>query len=193
MTLDEYRDAWNAQDTGEELPGDEELVAVVQRQADAFDRTIRRRDRLETLVGVVVALFFGFEAVTATTWLERAGAATVILAAAFIAWWLRRARTSDAPGAGLPVADRIRAERDKVDAQIRLLESVLWWYLAPLGLGITLFILGQGAGATVTVGSLTVVVIVCGIIWRLNQRAVRCELRPRRERLSRLLAQLREA
>ncbi|MGK7312511.1 MAG: hypothetical protein ACN0LA_09750 [Candidatus Longimicrobiales bacterium M2_2A_002] len=197
MTLDAYRDAWNRQDVNDrDRPTDEELVAMTERRAADFDRTIRRRDRLETLAAVVVILVFGFEAVTATAWLERTGAAIVVVASAFIVWWLRRTRSGsgsvagDASAAVLPVAERVRLERDSVDAQIRLLESVLWWYLAPLALGISLFILGLGTGTLLTVASLVGLIIVYAVIWRINQRTVRRELRPRRERLSRLLGQL---
>ena len=195
MTLDDYREAWQEQDlsVGAE-PDEEELLARVREQSEAFERRIRRRDLLETLAAVLVAGLFGYEAATAATWLARIGAAIVVLSSGFVVWWMRRARKAGpARAADRSVADRLRAERERVEAQIRLLDTVVWWYLAPPTVGATLFIVGLGAGTAGTLVSLAVVAAVFGAIWYLNRRAVRTHLRPRRDELIRLLEELEEA
>lgn len=53
------------------------------------------------------------------------GAALVMAGSVLIWWTLRRARSSHDAGAEPSVAERLRAARGKVDAQIGLLESVL--------------------------------------------------------------------
>lgn len=194
MTLDDYRDAWReSPDPDREGADEEELLAFVREQSAAFEKKIRRRDLLETLAVVVVAAFFGYELVTATSWLVRAGAALVIAGGAFVVWWLHRARRAGPDRAGdRPVAEQLRAQRERLDIQIRLLKSVLWWYLAPLAAGAVLFAVGQGTPVWSTALTLGVVAVVCVVVWRLNQRAVERKLGPRRRELTRLLEQLDE-
>lgn len=191
MTLDDYREAWQEQNGSLEAGPDEaELLADVQERAEAFDRKIRRRDLMELLAAVLVVPAFAYELATAGSWLTGAGALVVILSSLFILLWLWRARhRSRRPTAGRPVAERLRILRDRVDAQVELLESVLWWYFLPLGVGVVLFMAGQSGPWFTAVGALGVLLLY-GWLWRLNQRAVRRDLWPRREQLTRLLRQL---
>lgn len=196
MSLDAYREAWKEGDAGGEvldgrsLP-EEELLARVRKRSEAFDRKIRRRDLRELVAGAFVVLAFGYGAITAGSWLTRAGALVVIAAALFIAWTLRRARAGEETvKAGRPVTESLRAQLEKVDVQIRLLENVLWWYVAPLAVGALLFAAGLGAGLWPTLLCAAVILTLSAYIWRLNLRAVERDLRPRRRRIERLLRKL---
>jgi len=194
MKLDDYRDAWRAYPAQDREGADEqELLDFVRERSEAFEKKIRRRDLLETLVAVVVAAFFGYELLTATSWLVRAGAALVIAGGGFIVWRLHHARRSRPERAGdRPLVAQLRADRGRVESQIRLLETVLWWYLAPLAAGAVLFVVGQSSATWSTALTLTVVALVCLVVWRLNHRTVERKLRPRRRELTRLLEQLGE-
>ena len=192
MSLDEYRDVWQQEaEDGDELAG-EELLSEVKERSQAFDRKIRRRDGLEIAAAVAVALLFGYEAVTAASWLARAGAGIIVAGAGLVVWRLRRARRNGgARLAGRPVAERLRAELEKVDAQIELLESVLWWYLGPPTAGAVLFVVGTGGGLdAVTLIAIALILAVGAVVWWLNQRAVRRDLRPRRRELAELLERI---
>lgn len=192
MTLDDYRDVWHQEtESGDEL-SEEELLSEVKERSEAFDRKIRRRDALEIAAAGAVVLLFGYEAVTAASWLARAGAGIVVAAAVLIAWRLRRARRDGgARLAGRPVADRLRAELGKVEAQIELLESVLWWYLGPPTAGAVLFVVGSGGGAGAgALIAIAAILAVDGFVWWLNRRAVRRDLRPRRRKLADLLERI---
>ena len=193
MTLDEYREIWQRQEPGGDAgPLNEEALSEVKERSREYDRKLFWRDVREIGVAVLGAVFFGYVALTAGSPLMRIGAAVVVAAAAFIVWKLRRARRNgDAELAGRPVANRLRARIERVERQIRLLESVLWWYLAPLGIGVALMLVSDGWGLW-TAGELLLLVIVYGYIWHLNQRAVRRCHRPRRQELARLLHRLEE-
>lgn len=192
MSLDEYREVWQQEDEDEGELAEEELLSAVKERSEAFDRKIRRRDGLEIAVAVAVVLLFGYEAVTAASWLARAGAGIIVAGAALIVWRLRRARRNGgARLAGRPVAERLRAELEKVDAQIELLESVLWWYLGPPTAGAVLFVVGTGGGLdAMTLVAIALILAVGAVVWRLNRRAVRRDLRPRRRELAELLERI---
>lgn len=194
MTLEEYRSAWQEHEERDVSDLDEEeLVESVAGRAAAFERKIRRRDLLEGVAAVVVVAFFGWQAATTPSALARVGAAVVVGGAGFVVWKLRRARREfGTDGVGRPVADRLRLHRRKVQAQIELLENILWWYLAPLAVGAGLFTVGIAEGPGEAAVALAVEAGIVGFVWWLNQRAVEKGLRPRREELDRLMEELED-
>lgn len=193
MTLDDYRDDWQEQESADDVGSMEEVLSEVKRRSREYDRKIFWRDVREVVAAVLVAGFFGFQAVTAEPVLARIGALIVVAGAVLIVWKLRRARANGQEElAGQPVSERLRAEIDKVESQIELLESVLWWYLGPAGIGIVLMVAAEGIEGWFEAVYLVAVLAFFGFVWWLNQRAVERSQRPRRRRLIRLLRQLEE-
>ena len=173
---------------------DSEILHLVQTQSDAYDRQIRQRDWTESIAAALVALFFGALAWLESSVLVTAGALLIVAGCVFIPWHLQRTRTRfAAPKAAEPVKQRLLRERDKVDAQIRLLQSVLWWYIAPVLSGLLLVTVGDNGWSTFTLVYGSVVIAGAIGIYVMNQRAVRTDLRPRRERLRELLEQVKES
>jgi len=195
MSLDEYAESWIESGSGGGEPAaGEELLARVRERSEAFERRIRRRDLRESAAAVFVVVVFGYETITAGSWLSRMGAALVMTGALYVMWRLRRARPDEDPAAaGRPVADRLRIRLRQVEEQVRLHETVLWWYLAPLGVGSVMFVVGLGSGLWATLTTLAVIAVLSEYVRRANGRLVRSDLRPRRERLARLLRELEEA
>lgn len=193
MTLDDWKDTWQAAEKGADSTlSDEALLRLVKEKSEAFDETIRRRDRREGIAAALVCLFFSLMLFD-PSWVVRIGALIVMGSSASIYWTLRRARTGYAPPApDQPVVETIRSEREKVAEQIRLLESVFWWYLLPLATGLFLVVGGNAGLSWFTLGYGAFVVALGGGIYYLNQREVRETLRPRREELTRLLRQVEE-
>lgn len=192
MKLDDLRERWQERETGGEGEAvDRELVERVRSRAEHLDRRIRRRDWLETVAGLVGSVPFVVVLLTHSSWLARIGAALVIVSGGYIVWRLHSTRRghSEPPGERT-LAASLRTERDRLDAQIELLQGVFWWYLAPLDAGLVLTVIGTaddaiGAGALLAaLGVLNVLVV-----W-LNRRAVRRHLEPRRRSAEDLLRQL---
>jgi hypothetical protein len=119
------------------------------------------------------------------------GAAIVALACVVIPVRLRLARRHR-PDPGLALAQSLRAELDRIRTQERLLGSVAWWYLAPLGAGVILFMAGAPVAPLFKVGYAAVVVAFFGWHLRLNLQAVRSDLRPVARELESWLAGLDE-
>lgn len=190
MSMDEH----GTTRTGEWLEGDgdgPELLARVKERSVAFDRRIRRRDLREVGAAIFVVVAFGYETITAGSWLSRMGAAVVMTGALYVMWKLRRARPGDAPEeAGRPVADCLRLHLRRVERQLELHETVLWWYLAPVAAGSMLFVAGLGGAPWATAITLAAIGLISAWVLRANRRFVRRELRPRRERIAGLLREL---
>ena len=89
----------------------------------------------------------------------------------------------------------------EVEHQIWLLKNVLWWYLLPPGIGFVAFSLGMVVstmrdlggglfGLSICAGVIGFFVFVFVGVYRLNQRAVRKELLPRKAELDELATSL---
>jgi hypothetical protein len=166
-----------------------EILALVKARAEEFDRSIRRRDKRELIAAVFVFVVFSVVLVSAS-WLTRVGAIIVLGGCILTYLMLRRANGQAQTTAGLPLAEMLRAERAKVDAQIRLLRRVLWWYVAPFAVGPILVFAGI-AGFGMMSAVYTVFAVALGAaIYHMNQQAVRNNLVPRRGELDRLLRQV---
>jgi len=166
---------------------DAELMRLVQEKSRTFDKRIWWRDVRESLAALVILVGFGWIAWT-TSGLAQLGALVIMGCGVYIPWHLykTRARHAQVPTDGA-VVERLRAEQAKVDAQIDLIQSIAVWYLAPLGVGALLLIVGADGWTWSSLGQ-AVVVVGAGIgAYLLNQRAVRNDLRPRRDELTNLI------
>ncbi|HEX6047906.1 MAG TPA: hypothetical protein VFZ21_01510 [Gemmatimonadaceae bacterium] len=192
MTLDDAKVDWDAQTPVWTL-SDDDVLALVRSEARRFDRRIRLRDWREMIAGGVGVALIAPVAVNGNT-LTRLGVAVLIVGFIGIAIKLHRARrVRGADRTDAPVAEMLRAERAKVEAQIRLLESVLWWYLAPIAIGVVMVFAGLDGPTWTTLGYAAVVGVMAWWIRRLNAYAARERLYPHRDELTRLLAQVSPA
>lgn len=190
MELEDLRSAWVRQgEAGAAADSSAELRRVRER-ARELTTTVARRDRLETLVALALLPLFAWVAYRTSRPVSRVGAAILVLACALIPLRLRWARGAT-PDPTLPTAEFLRRERERVQAQVRLLGSVLFWYLAPLGLGVVLLVGGSPGSAGWKIAYAVFVTAFFGWLLHLNRRAVATELEPRLQELDRMLAALR--
>ena len=173
---------------------DQEMLALVQSGARRLDRQIRHRDWRELIASAIVAVVIA-PAMLRGAILGRIGAAIILgglIVIAFRLWRARRLGGSGAVDLALPVAAALRAELERVNSQIALLQSAAWWYVTPLIGGAILLVVGTNAVRapwfTLTY-TLLAALLGWGII-ALNAYAVRRSLQPKREELTVLLTQL---
>lgn len=191
MTLDELDTEWRAANeaaaTSEQR---ERLIAATHRRVNRLWARIFRRDLRETIAAVFVALFFG-RYVIGTNLVVSMSAAWLVLWALKVIYKMHRARTIRMPAPpDAPVREFCRIELDRLSHQIRLLRSMLWWYIAPCMIGVNAFFIGHtGFGiASVVYGVATL--LLGWWLYALNRRAVAMELEPARTELANLLNQL---
>ena len=169
---------------------DDEILALVHTRTRRFRRQIRFRDWRELVASGVVAVMIAPAALRGPV-VSRIGAVVILAGIVLVAYRLWRAGRllkASAFDPALPVAAALRAELAQVDAQITLLDSVGWWYVAPLLGGSIILVAGGRATVAFAAGyALFAAVLGWGII-ALNRRAVRRTLGPRREEIAALLA-----
>ena len=175
-------------------PGDGALLALVQSESRRLDQRIRRRDARELVAAAVGGLLIA-PGMFRGALLSRIGAAVMIGGLLVIAIRLTRARKvgGAASDLSLSIVAAAEAELRRVNAQVVLLESVLWWYVAPVFVGAVLMVAGSMGASAFTLTYAASVVLLAWAIVALNARAARRVLRPRRAELLALLAQLDDA
>lgn len=173
---------------------EEDVLALVHTRSRRFRRQIRVRDWREVVAAVVVGVLIAPAALRGAL-LARIGAVIVLAGLVIIVvklWHGRRALTASSPDLALPVATALRHEVRAIDAQIALLQTVEWWYVAPVMIGSVMLVAGERgrAGLWFTVTYAMFAALLSWAIIAVNHRVVRRTLRPKREEVVRLLRHL---
>ncbi|MBL9122894.1 MAG: hypothetical protein JNG90_04630 [Planctomycetaceae bacterium] len=189
MNDDELKKLWQQQPLRESTPSTKDLISAMQSKASLLRRCLEARDFREIVACALVVLVFGVLYFTVyRSPLSRAGVWIVIGGAIFIAWKLVRTRRRTPPAPpGATVVESLRAELILVRSQVRLLGSVLWWYLLPGFIGVTVATWGLGIDPVSKTLATGFFIAVDAWVYWLNQRAVSQELRPLETQLQSLL------
>lgn len=193
MDIDRLRSTWQSQETGGSAPqgGSDPLKPLVERLA-TLDRDVQRRDFREYLAACFCIAFFGWRAAIADDFWVRAGALIVVFGSMFIILWSRRAML---PGRrqtftnDLPMVQFCARELEKVNAQVRLLESVWWWYVAPTIVGVLVMTLAEPRPLALRLAVAALVLGVGLAIHWVNVTTARTHLHPLRNDVERVLRQ----
>lgn len=182
-------------------------LAEVQAQDRLLQKQIRARDRRETVVAVVIALFFGYVAwseIGRHAWMGAAFAAELVLWAIWVPFRLRKARRdAPEPRHDLPLRSYLAGQRDLLLAQARMLERAWLWYVMPCMVGVIGLALsradalwavksdmiGTGIRLAFFFYIAAVIALGIGVAW-LNRHVARTKLRTRAEQLDRQLESL---
>ncbi|NBV22619.1 MAG: class A beta-lactamase-related serine hydrolase [Proteobacteria bacterium] len=168
---------------------DREQIAAVKKRMKGFDRTISWRDFGEVAACLFSFLYFGWDLIFRNnSLLTQAGCVVLIASAVFISWKLIASkRRLPKPEPSAPIFVAVKVELQKVENQIGLLESVAWWYLLPMFVGVMLHHWGSSAPADSKLAYSAVVFVLFGFIYWLNQRAVQGKLLPLKRELELLI------
>ncbi|MBJ94853.1 MAG: hypothetical protein CMP23_10335 [Rickettsiales bacterium] len=111
-------------------------LAELQRRAQQFQRKTSRRNWIEWLAAALVAGWFGHGALTAERSLLMAGNGMLVLSAIGIGiYLLLKGRVTLAPKHSDAPHQLAREYVAALQGQTKLLRSVPFWYLAPMGAG----------------------------------------------------------
>ncbi len=172
---------------------DAQLIAAMKQKMAKFGRDIFWRDVREVAACLILIVLFLPDFFRFTSWLAKGGCLVVVVSAVFIgARLLAAQRIGDRKSAGDTLRGYLLVERLKIERQIHLLRTVLWWYILPLYVGAIMVVFGIGGGMVHKVGFAIFYAIICGGIWWLNQHAVKKHLTPLKAEVEERLKELPE-
>lgn len=201
MTPDEIKEAWQTQTSQTRLTIDVELLLQeVQRNQQYFSAMIFWRDVREVGTALVLAglsLYVGIGLSMPWTW-YLASLALVWIGGFMLTDRMRHKRRP--PGPSEPLRPRLECSLAQVEHQIWLLRNVFWWYLLPIAVAVLPFFVHSAwqdrAGGWWIALALGLVIVftvaVLGVVYWVNQIAVRSAFEPRRQELEMLLVSLQD-
>jgi hypothetical protein len=196
VTFDDIRKQWQTEVTRPTAAPDvRQLLQNAQRRFGNLEKTIFWRDVREILAGVlVVCCFAGAWPIFRTSAVASVGVAIIILSTPLIIYTLLAANRSRTPQFTTSVLDFSRQKLAWVDRQIRLLQTVVVWYVAPLFVGIMLAAWGLTPGRWLMFAQISAMTIAVMFVtlW-LNRRSVQNDLLPVRRELVELIESLESA
>ena len=189
MNDDELKQLWQRQPLRAPDVSPEQMTSAMQKQTSQLRRTLVARDLREVVACALIVVIFGiFYFTVYLTPVSRVGDLIVIGGAIFIAWKLIHTRRTTPPAPpGATVVESLRAELNAVRAQSRLLGSVLWWYLLPPFVGVTVATWGLRIDPVTKILCTLFFIAVNAVIYWLNQRARSKQLLPLEAQLESLI------
>ena len=189
MNDEELKKLWQQQPLRTPDVSPTQLVSAMQQQTTQLRRTLDARDLRELAACAVVIIIFGiFYFTVYRTPISRLGDLIVIGGAIFIAWKIIYTRWTTPPAPpGATVVESLRAELKAVRAQSRLLGSVLWWYILPGFIGVTVATWGLPTDIYSKIFTTLVFIAVNAFVWWLNQWARTKQLLPLEAQLETLI------
>lgn len=193
---DELQKLWKSQPPCGSVKGND-MLEVVQKKMQKFDRMIAMRNRLECIAAAAVVIFFTWTAFHTPNAVMKVGSLIVAGGAAWIIFYmLRYGKANKTVDPSENLANYTQALVGRYDHQIRLLKSVKYWYLLPMYIGLLIMSLGISiqtaqAGIPVWVDLIgpAICTIVFGIIWWLNEVPAVRRLRSERAQLLSIMNQ----
>src|SRR5271165_3581038 len=154
MSLEDIKREWRKEmDRSISTSELQDLLNVVQQRCAGMERTIHGRDVREILAAVfVVGAFAAMWPLYRSSPVAILGVALICLGAAIIIYVLMSARKLEPLSFHASVLDFSRNRLAWLDNQIRLLRTVVWWYVAPLCIGCLLVTWGIARGAWLVFG-----------------------------------------
>lgn len=201
MDLDSDQQAWKADVPQGNVAVDVDVLRKeVLRDQHNFRTKISWRDFGEVGVTLLLLpLWFYLGAVTSSPWTWYLTVPVLVWIAGFTLLYRKRHRQKPSEPDD-PLLQCVKSSVTEVEAQIWLLRNIAWWYLLPPAISIMAFFVHTSWQSSsvwweflVTVtGAGLFLVVLYGSIYFWNQRAVRMQLEPRRQKLLKLIAHLED-
>ena len=202
MIDDELIQIWQSSPNHERIKFEKsKLMLEVQNRLDTFNKGIKRRDWLEIGAGIVMIPVFAFQVYNQPSLLAKIGAFWIVIYILFVIYKLRKAKKFEPMPRG-SYLEYLEKNKNYLEAQKQLLDSVLVWYILPGLTGFAIAMIGildlfEKPLATILNTKMVWVaisaMIITGVsVYFLNKWVVRKEIRPRIEKVDHLLGLLSE-
>lgn len=166
------------------------IVEEMKSQIKAFDAKIKWRDRLEIGVALFFAPFLLLLTIIVPFPLAKLGAALTAVSM-FVIVFVLKINQKKRKAAGTSLTEQIEAEVSFLKKQRSLLTNVLYWYLLPPFIGISLFLYGMRRSEADFWWNEGIITVVITVIWYVNRQAVKREINPSLQSLQGFLNSLR--
>lgn len=169
------------------------LIDSIHHKSLYMENKIKQRDKSEIIVAVLMILVFGCLFYVFPQVLAKIGAGIIVVSCMLIIFRLIRARKVNIKQeTSSEIKYHLSVSLQQVRQQINLLNTVFWWYLLPIFIGVLCMYYGLSKSFTSRAVYTVIVTIIYGYIWYLNKEAVRKKLKPLEAEIQQALKELSE-
>lgn len=169
------------------------LIVRLDEKLKNMESAIKRRDFLEIAVAVVLIPVFMLFIFFIPSIVSKIGAGFAILYFLLVIYKLRSVKKWKKPvDVTLPLREQLIQSKSYYEAEMNLLDTVLYWYLIPPFIALGLFWAGM-VTSWLKFGILMLfAALLFGVIYKLNKDAVNKEFKPLLKRIDDALKRLEE-
>lgn len=179
MIEDELVRIWQSSPNQERVKFDKSrLMLDVQSGIDKLERAIKYRDLRETLAVVIGSPFFIYKGFVTPSVLTKIGCGLIVLYGIFVVVWLNRAKKQQPGPLSSTYLGYLRKAKQHLDAQKHLLDTVLYWYILPAYVSLSVYTLGSDTPGFILQMQIGLIALSAAIYY-LNKRAVAKTLMPK--------------
>lgn len=143
MQLDDLKQDWQQTiNTHAKQDNLDEVITMLEKETQKIDKEIKRRDILEISIAIFLIPFWIYGWLNTAGLMQSVGFAIAIGSCIYIPYKLILAKKTK-PQKSTSVKDFLTTEKQKVKQQKQLLESIVWWYIAPIAAAIVFITLGS--------------------------------------------------
>lgn len=166
------------------------LMLDVQSGIDRFNKLVKNRDLREMAGGVIAVPIMAYIGFRSPYLLTKIGAVLSIISGLYVVLRLNNARRQGIGSLNTTYLQYLYDHKLNVRAQIHLLETVLYWYILPFYISISLMLLGpyleHGNLDSFLIKQIGATIFAL-VIYYLNQQAIKKTLHPRLTKIDELI------
>lgn len=167
------------------------LVENLDKKISTMEKTVKQRDKMEIFLAVLMIGLFTWWLIVVRLLIVKIGAVSILAGCILVTIKLLRAKKTNIKQDGTAdVNYYLTVSLQLVKNQIKLQETILWWYLLPFYCGIECFFFAYiNSVKAIAVYSLFTLLLY-GYIWYVNKKSVRVHLKPLAKNVTEALNQL---
>lgn len=159
------------------------LLTDLNTQLKYFNKSITNRNLREMVVAGLLMPIFAFIALVIPITLSKIGAIILALHGGLIIYLLRNVRKHQVQDLSLSLHDYLVQYKRYLLKEMLLLNNIVYWYLLPAAVGLLLFFYGIRPDIIKTLQLFIGVLVVFFIIYYLNKKAVKEDIKPLLQKL----------
>lgn len=143
MKLDDLKQDWQQTTQLNSAPENiDEVVTMLETQTKKIDSEIKRRDFIEIAIAFLLIPAWIFGLMTSVSTMQSIGCVIAIISCLYIPYRLVSAKKVKSKKSD-SISEFLIVEKQKLSQQKQMLESIVWWYIAPITTAILLITLGS--------------------------------------------------
>ena len=164
----------------------------LQNELNRLQRSWKYMELREIIAAIVVIPIFGYKAFVSPTILTKIGAIWIVFAVIYIIFRLRSIQRYK-PGAFTETyLDYLHKTRQYLKIQANLLNKVMYWYFAPVAIGVVLIFVDNIHGPLNLSIKLLVLAASGVFVYFLNKRAAKKHITPKLQKVEELIKAMGE-